>query len=416
VFDTASWDPEVADVVEAQRAKVVADPRSHEAWGRLGMALLANGLVDEAEDCFIEAGRLAPGEPRWIYYRTIWKRETAPEEAAAHLRRAIAIAGDNAHPEMRLRLAEILIERGLLDEAEAEAEATPETEESAAHLCGVRGVLAARRGDWRRCVDLLTPLTASQWVRAQATLLLASAHGRLGNTALAEQLAHAAHALPPDLGWPDPYWEETKPFARSRSAKAAEMTNLRGAGLVAEARALLERAGEPGGKDTSALAIAAVNLSRAGRIDLAERVARQAVADDPEYRPGLLALCMVLDGRAGPARGGAATDLWLEVEALAGRGLRANPNDTWLLFLRGKARAGLGRRDGALADLRAATVCRPDLLPAQRFLGETALAAGLLSEAREALTRARKLAPDDGHVQAALRRLEAAEAAKKKGP
>jgi tetratricopeptide (TPR) repeat protein len=99
-----------------------------------------------------------------------------------------------------------------------------------------------------------------------------------------------------------------------------------------------------------------------------------------------------------------------EAEALAGRALGRNPNDAWMLVFRGRARFGLGRREKGLADLRAAVLCRPDLVVTQYVLGVALLEAGQYDEARAALGRAKRLAPkDDRHVEEALRRLAEAE-------
>ena len=57
-------------IADAQRS-LQKSPRSAEAWGRLGMVLAAHAFRPQAVQCFTEAERLAPGEPRWPYFRGV---------------------------------------------------------------------------------------------------------------------------------------------------------------------------------------------------------------------------------------------------------------------------------------------------------------------------------------------------------
>src|SRR4051794_17102502 len=61
-------DPELAAAVAAARRAVEDDPRSAEAWGRLGLVLAAHRFPDQAIVCFEQAERLAPTDPRWPYH------------------------------------------------------------------------------------------------------------------------------------------------------------------------------------------------------------------------------------------------------------------------------------------------------------------------------------------------------------
>src|SRR5437764_523279 len=63
--DLGEADPKVAAAVREAQEKVRREPRSAEAWGRLGTVLTAHDYHAEAEPCFVEAQRLDPHEPRW---------------------------------------------------------------------------------------------------------------------------------------------------------------------------------------------------------------------------------------------------------------------------------------------------------------------------------------------------------------
>ena len=84
----------------------------------LGQVLLANEFFPEAESCLRRAEELNPREPRWPYLQAAINLWTNPG-AEPKLRRAVELCGDSP-PTPRLRLAEWLLSRGRLDEAEAE--------------------------------------------------------------------------------------------------------------------------------------------------------------------------------------------------------------------------------------------------------------------------------------------------------
>ncbi len=415
-----TFDPEVAAVISAERDNVLARPNSDEAWGRLGMALLGNDLRHEAASCFEEAERLRPAEPRWPHLRGLCLSPNDPRAAMSHIRRAIGSAGGDAtQTGMRLILADILLEEGRLEEAEAEADVLAKTAPTHPGPRYIRGVIAARRGDWAGCVALLTPLTERPETGRKATLLLAAAHGRLGNTELAASLAAQAQGLPRDAPWQDPFLEECNQFARGPVSKFGEVNGLLRRSPEEAVRAL-ERLGEATrGRDGRAFTVLSTELAKAGQHEQAERAAREGLASSPDSRAALLALAAALIARAEREGGGgpAAAGRLEEAERLAGRSLGGNPNDAQMLLTRGRARLALGRREEGLADLRAAVACRPDYTAGHLRLGEAALGAGLLAEAREAFTRAAALArPDDRRVQEGLRLLIEAERRAKKRP
>ena len=65
--DLAGLEPAVREAVEMARRGVLAEPRSADAWGKLGETLLANELDTLSGACFAEAERLDPEEGRWPY-------------------------------------------------------------------------------------------------------------------------------------------------------------------------------------------------------------------------------------------------------------------------------------------------------------------------------------------------------------
>ena len=65
--DLAGMEPQVADLLRGARQSVVADQSSAEAWGVLGAAYDAHGLMIVAELCYRRAHELAPEDFKWAY-------------------------------------------------------------------------------------------------------------------------------------------------------------------------------------------------------------------------------------------------------------------------------------------------------------------------------------------------------------
>src|SRR5262245_58919342 len=68
-FDLTGAEPAVREAIDTARERVVKEPSSGRAWGRLGQVLLANGYDEEAMSVFEKAAALDPDEPRWPYLR-----------------------------------------------------------------------------------------------------------------------------------------------------------------------------------------------------------------------------------------------------------------------------------------------------------------------------------------------------------
>ena len=115
LVDLTETDPAVAAVVKAARERVLAAPRSGQAWGHLGKVLLANEYYREAQICLARAEQLDPRNPRWPYFQAGINPANNPQ-AIAKLRRTIELCGDEPLTP-QLRLAETLLAEGQVEEA-----------------------------------------------------------------------------------------------------------------------------------------------------------------------------------------------------------------------------------------------------------------------------------------------------------
>ena len=197
----------VAEAIARARGEVQRTPRSAEAWGNLGMVLLAHDFRDQAALCLAQAEQLDLRDPRWPYLQGAATSGNAdPDTVLAPLRRAVERAA--SEPVARLRLAEVLLEQGHVDESEQlfRDVLREDPSEPRAHL-GM-GRIMRSRGDFRASIDhLTTSLTRAPRVR-QSYVLLTEVYHRVGDTANAERSRREMQRLPDAVLWPDPYLEQ----------------------------------------------------------------------------------------------------------------------------------------------------------------------------------------------------------------
>ncbi len=109
--DRSIMEPQVAAKIENYREEVRQAPRSHEAWGDLGVVLHAHGLEPEATLCYQKAIELAPEDFRWHYLLVqaylAYDRDLALEASVS----ALEVRSD--YPALLITRAELLEERDL---------------------------------------------------------------------------------------------------------------------------------------------------------------------------------------------------------------------------------------------------------------------------------------------------------------
>src|SRR5262249_3598525 len=166
---------------------------------------------------------------RWPYLRGEGLEQRDPDAALPHLRRAVELGGrkeaDNLAP--RLRLAEVLLAKGQVEEAEANLQSAlkrnpenPTVHLDLALVAFTREDLEASRDHLLRCQD-------SPFTRQRACAQLAAVCQRLGDEASAGEFSRRAGALPRDAHWVDPFLAECLQLAvgkqsRFRSAEQLE--------------------------------------------------------------------------------------------------------------------------------------------------------------------------------------------------
>lgn len=373
----ASFDPRVVTRVEEAHARVVAEPRSGQAWAELGMIYAAERLKTLAVECFRAAGRLEPRQPKWPYREAVTLAQLGDAAGArAAITRSLAI--EDEYAPSHARLGNYLLDLGDLGAAEAAFREAVRLDSSypGGRVGLARVALQQDRTD--EALALLAKLAEEDPSDRTFRQLLALARRQAG-----EVVAGGAESVVGEEDvqvWNDPWELEARAFRESP-------TMLRVGRLVEsrqwqEALALLdeERARGAGVAET-ALQYAAC-LSGLGEDERALSELEALLALEPDNTSALLHKARLLDDAG---RIPETVELLQRVTALQPSHAGA------FAALGGKLRA-LGAHEPAVSALRRALELGQDDYDLRFQLGESLIVLKRWEEARElfrALTRER---------------------------
>jgi tetratricopeptide (TPR) repeat protein len=400
-------DPELADAIESARRQVMSDPYSAPAWGDLGKLLRAARIIPQAADCFAQAERLDPKNPRWPYLQGEAFRLTDVSAAVPPLERAAALAAHADEVAPHLRLAEVLLALGREGEAETHLRRALELEPSDPSVHYNLGVLALARDDLSESLAHLKRCEHSPFTRKKASIQLAAVYRRMGRADESEKYGRRADALPPDTNWLDPYLGDAPTVGRPARFKRAEQLEQQKDHRAA-AEILDELARER--PEYRVYVELARNLGILGDFAASDRALRSAIALEPDRfqayhdRSRLLWMWAEKDGRTDSARARARYE---EAAECAREAIARQPDDASAHISLGLCLRRLGKRPEALTAFGTAAEQSPDLAEAYLNLGETLAEDGQVAKARACLERAVQLAsPDDPRPRAALAKLK----------
>lgn len=191
-------DPAIAKHVRAAREIVERSPHSGILWGRYAMVLHAHGFADAAHIGYAAAARLDPKNPQWPYLQgDLYLDGTiGPAEALPHFELAASLSPPESLA--RLRMAEMLLELGRLDEAEQEYRKVLAVQKQDPQAQLGLGRLAVARRQYRQALSFLQPAAEHPRVRKSASALLASVFDRLGDRASADAARTRLAKMPSD--------------------------------------------------------------------------------------------------------------------------------------------------------------------------------------------------------------------------
>jgi tetratricopeptide (TPR) repeat protein len=406
-------DEEVVEAIRAAQEPVRAAPRSAAAWGQLGKVIMAQQFDREADFCFAEAARLDPADARWRYGRAIIALKRRPDDAVALLREAAA--APDCSPEyrsaIRLQLAEALLERGQLDDADTLFRAEQERARGNSRAILGLGLIAQARGQTGAAVQLLNRVRSSPSARKVATAQLACiarAQGDAGQAALYDQ---QLATMSGDAVWPDPFHEELAALRVGQRGWERKIKQLEQESKFAQAAQLyLERLEKH--PRAELYAGAGLNLARLPDPDYDQALAllREAVRLEPDSSYAHYVLGRVLYNRAERVTQTApdtprAKEWFQEAVTHTRRAteLRWGYAEAYLFW--GLSLKYLGQWEAALEPLHRGVDCQPRDFRLQFVLGEALFETGRLEQAKTHLEYARAIEPNNVHVEHMLERL-----------
>jgi tetratricopeptide (TPR) repeat protein len=356
--DLSGADEEVAEVIQEAREDVLRERSSSSAWGHLGEVLLAHTFNQEANRCFRQAELLDPREPAWPYLQGVNLVPHDPEAGLPCLERAVS-RWEPGRFGPRLFLAEVLLERGRLDEGQSVLEQVQQTHPHDARLRLGLGRLALLRQQWKVGISHLEACQSDPHTRKRAHALLGEAWSQLGDSERAGVEQRRAAELPADRPWPDPVYEKVLKVQKGLRPRLQSVDFLARAGRVREAADLLSQTQERYPRSVEAWVRSGDFWFRLKRLDRAQECLRQAVQLDPDSAEAWFRL-------------GTAQALVHSREAATSfrHAIRLKPNYAQAHYNLGQCLKEHGDRDAAAEEFREALRCSPDYDLARNALKE----------------------------------------------
>ena len=197
-------EPLVQDLVNQLAGRISAQPRLIDGWVNLGSVLAGHGVYREAAECFAQAGRIQPEQPQWAYLEAYCREQWEPLERVIPLYRRSATAESLAARTPWLRLGEVLLETGRLDEARRCFQRVLRLDRHDPRALLGEARVAWEQGHAEQAREWLRQAQASDPRRPALAALRAQVETRLGRAAEAREQARQFRQLPA-IPWPDPW-------------------------------------------------------------------------------------------------------------------------------------------------------------------------------------------------------------------
>jgi tetratricopeptide (TPR) repeat protein len=365
-------DPELAEAIEKARQKIKDSPYSAERWGELGMLLRGVRLPEPARVCFTQAARLDPKNVRWPYLHGESFLPGDPDAALPYLRKAAEL-WDQPRPEHVapwLRLGEVLVARGDLEEADRYLQRALEVDSSNPSIHLQLGLLALARNQLEDARRHLLQCQHSPFTRQRAASQLAIISRRLKEPD-AESFASSAAKYSVDNDWIDPFVAGCVFLAVGRTVKLSRAQQLEARGQLEEAIRLLTEVTEQSPDHQSFVGLGEL-LFRVGKLDAAERALRSALRLDAKkvhvhYLLAKIAFVRAEEAEKKKDREQSQAHLRETIDhARTAITYKADHAQAHLLL--GRALRKAEQKEEGLKALRTAVRCAPDLADAQAQL------------------------------------------------
>jgi tetratricopeptide (TPR) repeat protein len=372
----------------------------------LNNLLIANGLFDEAIPCLVQVERLDPKDPHWPYWHGALLLASNPREGLPKLRQALALCElDEYRAAVLLPLALTLVEMGDLDEAAGHLQALETIEGPSPRVRYGLGLLALARDDRSEARRQLEQLTDNPYTRQRVCTLLAGLTD--GDEALAKKYWKAAKEPPADRRWPSAFEDELRPYKIEPRRRLAAYQEMEAQGRTEDALEYLQRLAVTSPDEDVCFTLGHALLRR-NELARAAAALRQALGFNPRNVKAhyLLAEALLREGeKRGGDPGGKeqARELFGQAVRASAEAVRLQEGHAHAHLTRARALQHLGRKEEALAALRAAVVAGPQFSETHLALGEALAEAGQIDEALKHLEDAVRVAgPGDSRPREAL--------------
>lgn len=321
-------DADVRSAIEKARDEAVAQPKSGQATGRLGMVLEAHTLYQPAVLAFQRAIVLDPKEFAWRYYLAVAQENVSqPEQALAAVSNALQIRPD--YSPAVLRRGALLLKLGRIKESDTVLTPLLAQNPNSAETLYNLGRVKSAQGDFTAAGDLYRRACEAYPTYGAAWFGLAETERRLGRTAESDKDYRLAESYkersPPSQ---DPVFAEVQKLATGIETR------------LVEAKRLMDRR----------------------QFDEASRIYKDVLIrhpDNPDCLVNLLYMAQ-FPNQSSPE----------EVEALYATASRVSPNIPKVYLYYGTALASHGRLDAAVAAIKKGIALKPDDGEAQSWLAD----------------------------------------------
>jgi tetratricopeptide (TPR) repeat protein len=352
-----------ARIEEAYRA-ALARPDDAAANGGLGMLLQAFEQLESAEACYRRARAFDPGRFDWAYYLGLVQSQNGENaEAAKNLAGAIRI--DPGYVPAKIKLAEVLLILGRLEESRQISEALVREDPRIAPAYYWLGRAAAARGDLRQAEQWYAQ-ACEQWPSyGTAHYALALAYQKTGQTAEAQQhmSAYQKYQANGDPQPEDPKLEAVRALDNSAIAHLMRAVDLENAGQLRQAIAEDEEAARQDPNLVQAQANLISLYARAGEPEKAEQAYRAVLAVNPNLPQSHYDYGVFLVSRA----------RFAEAEAAFRKAIESSPHYAEAHSNLGAMLERRGRMNEAAREYRAAIEDKPNFRQAHYQLGRLLL-------------------------------------------
>jgi tetratricopeptide (TPR) repeat protein len=424
-------DPAVVDLLGELTAAVHTNRSDAATWGRLAMALEANGLLVQAADAYAVAARLDDDEPKWRYLGALLKaRQGEIDSALADIE--IVARRSPAYAPAQWRRGLWLLDRGDLAKAESALQVAAQLApaDPAGHI-GLALVQLSNRQD-ADAARTLEQVLARHPGERYALHLLGTAYRRLGRDSDARFALTIGSSGQPS--WPDPWADEVAQYRRGFAVMLKEATQLGLERKFDQAIPLLERLVSLRPDDRALKIYLGGMHAAAGQVARAAAILDPILAADPTQFDALMHLASgyLFAGDLDQASTYAARALALrpssadaaklqgmvhwqrgrlrEAETLFTEAAASDPRDPMPHLWMGMILGQQMRYIEARRRFEAALSKNPLLGDALIGVADTFAATGAFTEARVALDRAGQAEPNNPRLAAARDRILAAAA------